>query len=61
MGKGVKTSRGSAIASSLGLNTAQATITVGVPASSNNRATCPTDTWHTGQTGTRITPSAPFS
>jgi len=34
-------------------------MTLGIPASSNALATCPTDTWHTGQTGTSTAPWAP--
>lgn len=48
----VSSSLGSSITSIRGRKAATAMVTVGIPSISSNRATCPTDTWHTGQTGT---------
>ena len=53
----VITTRGSVMASIRYRKARIAMITVGIPASSNNLAMCPTDTWHTGQTGTNNTAS----
>jgi hypothetical protein len=46
------TSRGNLIAVSRSRKAATAMMTVAMPAVSSKRATCPTDTWQTGQTGT---------
>ena len=45
--------RGSFISSARCRKALVTIVTVGMPDSSIDRATCPTDTWHTGQTGTR--------
>lgn len=41
-------------------NARTATITVEIPEASSNRATCPTDTWQIGQTGTSSAASTCF-
>ncbi len=43
------------------LNTFDMMMTVGMPTDSNALLTCPTDTWQTGQTGTRTAASQPSS
>lgn len=56
---GVTSVRGSVIASATWRKARMNTATDGRPASSNARATCPTDTWHTGQVATSRQTSTP--
>ncbi len=56
---GVTNVRGMAMASESCLNARMYIETVVVPASSNARATCPTDTWHTGHVATSRQTSTP--
>ncbi len=56
---GVTNVRGIAMASARCLNARMYIETVVMPASSNARATCPTDTWHTGHVATSRQTSAP--
>lgn len=59
MGWRVTTVRGNPISRATWANERTAIVTVGIPFDSASRATCPTDTWHTGQTGTRSRASIP--
>ncbi len=55
----VTTVRGYPISRATWANDRTATVTVGRPWDSASLATCPTDTWQTGQTGTRRSASIP--
>lgn len=61
MGFLVRTVRGSLMAWATWRNARTTMVTVEIPASSTALATCPTDTWHTGQTGTMRTASTSAS